>query len=314
MPRQAFSRLKPRSYIRRLLLTCVGLIAALVLGLVIAFRLANHTNGTLLSSGEQRAYLLYVPESYDPATPTPLVITFHGFAQWPAHQAQLSHWNELADQYGFIVVYPSGRHVPLRWQTGGTFARNTDPQTDITFVSDLIDKLATEYNLDPARIYANGMSNGAGMSFILFCALSDRIAAVGLVAGAYLYTWEECQPERQVPAVVFHGTDDPIVPFQGGRIRPFDVPFPAIPDWIDTLAGRNACDKVPEALPASGDVSGVQYQDCAADVVFYTVAGGGHTWPGGDRLPVTIAGHTSQNIDATQTMWDFFQEHPLPER
>jgi polyhydroxybutyrate depolymerase len=110
-----------------------------------------------------------------------------------------------------------------------------------------------------------------------------------------------------------HGTDDPIVPFEGGPAGPFDAPFPAIPDWINTLAVRNGCEATPEAEPARGSVSGIKFNSCEADVVFYTVSGGGHTWPGGKPLPVWIAGHTSDDLDATQTIWEFFRLHPLPE-
>ena len=92
-------------------LRIIGVITAapVVLALVtaLAYRVSNKTNGTLISSGVRREYLLYVPPSYDPATPAPLVITIHGFAQWPANQRDVSRWNPLADEYGFIVGYPS---------------------------------------------------------------------------------------------------------------------------------------------------------------------------------------------------------------
>jgi polyhydroxybutyrate depolymerase len=143
--------------------------------------------------------------------------------------------------------------------------------------------------------------------------MPERIAAVGLVAGAYFYPWEACQPTRPVPVIAFHGTEDPIVPFEGGPGSPFREPFPTIRGWIDTLAQRNGCGPVPDDLPPSGVVSGVRYTDCAADVVFYTVAGGGHTWPGGEPLPTWIAGDTVADLDATQTMWAFFEAHPLSE-
>lgn len=296
----------------RFLLLLIGLLTALILVGVVAYRLANRTNGVLISSGEERAYLLYVPERYDPATATPLVITFHGFVQWPAQQMQLSGWNELADQYGFIVVYPSGTGFPLRWRTGGPSGGDGGPAPDVTFTSDLIDQLHADYNVDPTRIYANGMSNGAGMTFVLTCELSDRIAAAGLVAGAYVYRWDQCQLGRPVPAVVFHGTADPIVPFEGGRMNRFDVAFPSIPQWVETLARRNGCDEIPGNLRATGDVSGVQFANCDASVVFYTISGGGHTWPGGEPLPRRLTGDTTQELSATQVMWDFFLQHPLP--
>ena len=276
-----------------------------------AYWLANRTNGSLISSGQKRSYLLYVPKSYDPAVPTPLVISIHGYAEWPAHQMEISHWSTLADQYGFLVVYPSGTQFPLQWNARGLSNSNTDPTLDVTFISDLIDKLEDQYNIDSKRIYVNGLSNGGGMSFKLACQLSNRIAAIGSVSGAYLLSWEECKPARPVPAIIFHGTSDPIVPFQGGPSSMFNIPFPAIPEWIDTFANLNGCDPTPQNLMANGDISGVQFKHCKADLVFYTISGGGHAWPGGTPLPEFLVGHTTQSIDATRVMWDFFQQHPL---
>ncbi len=297
------------------ILRVIGVILAvpvvLVMALGLGYTLSNRTNGTLISSGVQRKYLLYVPPSYDPATPTPLVITIHGFAQWPANQRGVSQWNPLADEYGFIVVYPSGTGFPKRWGAHGT-ADSLNPQMeDITFISDLIDKLESEYNIDPTRIYANGLSNGGGMSYLLACELSERIAAIGTVAGAHLYPLDKCRPTYTVPMIVFHGTDDQIVPYYGGRSGPFDVPFPVIPDWVAQYAAQNGCATTPDELPAQGEVTGRRYGSCNADteVLFYTVHGGGHTWPGSNFLPKAIVGHATQDIDATRVMWAFFQQY-----
>ncbi len=286
----------------------------LVLALVAAFSIANKTTGQIISSGEEREYLLYVPENYDPSVPTPLIIVIHGFAQWPAHQAYVSRWNELADEQGFIVVYPSGTEYPKRWRAGGNNLGDGTLSIDTQFIADLIDKLRQQYNIDPARIYANGLSNGGGMSFLLSCELSDRIAAIGTVAGAYLYQFEECTRERPVPLIAFHGTADPIVPYLGGPSGSFDIPFPNIPAWVKGYAALNQCAPQPEILPSSGnDISAKRYTGCREDseVIFYSVAGGGHTWPGGNPIPRIIAGRTSKSVDATRMMWEFFQAHPL---
>ncbi|NTU56247.1 MAG: hypothetical protein HGA79_08350 [Anaerolineales bacterium] len=298
--------------ISRILYFLFGLLVLAVLALLAWFLVINRTNGTIVSAGERRSYLLYVPESYDPSKPTPLVITIHGFAQWPAHQMHITRWNDLADEYGFIAVYPAGTRFPMRWRIVGEAGSRQDPMRDVTFISDLIDKLEADYNIDPARIYANGLSNGGGMSFLLSCEMSDRIAAIGTVAGAFTLPWDDCQPSRPVPTMVFHGTEDPIVPYEGGRNHDTDFFFPAIPDWAATLAGRNGCNPDPDELPASGQVSGIRYTGCAADVTFYTITGGGHTWPGGEPIPERIAGYTSPDIDATRALWDFFLAHPLP--
>lgn len=292
----------------------IGFGLLLVVILTFAYLLSNHTNGHLLSSGERRSYLLHVPKSHDPSTPAPLVIVIHGFAQWPANQARVSQWNKLADEKGFIVVYPSGTKFPKRWRASAISVEGKDPLIDVKFLSDLMDKLGGQYRLDPARIYVTGLSNGAGMTFLLSCTLSDRIAAIGGVAGAYLYPMERCQRSRPIPMMVFHGDTDPVVPYLGGPSSSFEIPFPSIPVWVEKYAAMNSCQSTPapiDGLPT--DVVGVHYSGCdqGADVIFYTILGGGHSWPGGKPLPKWIVGKTTQSIDATRLMWDFFVSHPL---
>jgi polyhydroxybutyrate depolymerase len=294
----------------RVVAALCALALALVLGAWVAYRLADRTNGSLESGGESRSYLLYVPESYDPSTPAPLVISLHGFAQWPAHQSALTGWKELADEYGFILVHPSGTGFPKRWRTQ---LQGAEQSPDVTFISDLIDQLESEYQIDPERIYVNGLSNGGGMTALLACELGDRIAAMGSVAGAYSFPWSACESARPMPGMIFHGTGDPIVPYQGGPGGDGRSSLPAVPAWVDGLAGHNGCDLTPVEIPAQGEVSEVRYEGCAGDaeVVFYTIADGGHSWPGGGWLPRFLVGHTTDEVDATREMWEFFQEHRL---
>lgn len=93
----------------------------------------------------------------------------------------------------------------------------------------------------------------------------------------------------------------------------FKVPFPDVTNWVQTLAARNGCQPIPARLSSTGAVSGVRYTGAVhnAEVVFYTVTGGGHTWPGGKPLPARITGTTTRDIDATRLMWTFFQQHSL---
>ncbi|HSM25843.1 MAG TPA: hypothetical protein VK856_13350, partial [Anaerolineaceae bacterium] len=120
---------------------------------------------------------------------------------------------------------------------------------DVQFITDLITELEGKFNIDTDRIYVNGLSNGGGMSFQLACKLSDRIAAFGGVSGAYVIAWEDCNPTRPVPAIIIHGDNDTIVPFEGGPSESFDVPFPNIPNWVEELAERNGCDLQSTGLP-----------------------------------------------------------------
>jgi len=291
-------------------------LAALVLGVgvfigAIYFDL-HRSNGEVLTGGKKRAYLLDVPKTIPSNHPMPLVICLHGFAEWPAHVMRLSHWNKLADEYGFLVVYPRGSGFPFRWRCSGMFGEEAGQSQDVQFISDLIDRLKEEYQIDEARIYANGLSNGGGMSFLLACRLSERIAAIGGVAGAYGLPWTEYKPKRPVPAIIFHGTADPLVPFHPKSSGRFSM-LPDIPQWVQSLAEHNGCQTNPVPLPGSGSVSGVWYQASTnnADVVFYTVTEGGHTWPGGKPMAEFITGKTTRDIDATGLMWKFFMDHPL---
>lgn len=296
----------------RVFLILLGLL--IVLGSVgfAIFSWVDKANGRLESSEVVRKYLLYVPESYNPSTPTPLVISLHGFAEWPAHQMELSGWNTLAEENGFIVVYPSGSGFPKRWRISET-GTPSDPTIDVQLISDLIDQLKQEYNIDLWRVYANGLSNGGGMSFLLACELSEQIAAIGSVSGAYLFSLEDCHPSRPVPLIAFHGTADQIVPYYGGPSSSFDHPFPLVPEWIEAWAERNGCSLTPNELLGQGEVSGIRYTHCQqkAEVIFYTVDGGGHSWPGREPLPKWIVGHTTQDIDATRVMWEFFRQYSL---
>ena len=275
----------------------------------ISFRIRNRNNGSMISSGEKREYLLYVPRSYDPTKPTPLVISMHGAAGWPVQQMELSEWNRLAESQGFIVVYPSGLETagPRVWRVGPNFMR------DVRFISEMIDKLETAYNIDPARIYANGFSNGGGMAFVLSCALSDRIAAVGMVGAAQTLPWSWCTERRAVPMIAFHGTADSFAFYNGGASWVAPHPFPAVPIWTANWARRNKCEPKPVESAVAADVTRREYTHCADDaaVVLYTIRGGGHSWPGGKPLPEWFVGPTSRSIDASSQMWAFFRAHRL---
>lgn len=286
----------------------IGLPVALILTVVAWVSISDKTNGTIVSSGQTRRYLLYVPKTYDPSKSTPLVISLH-LAAWPAAQMEISGWNELADEHGFIVVYPAGSDVPKVWHVG----QGAGPKRDVRFISDLIDALEKAYNIDPTRIYADGMSIGGGLAFELSCSLSDRIAAVGAVAAVQAFlSVDECGDSRPVPLIAFHGTADRAAPYQGGSSWVAPVLFPNIQDWTTRVARRNHCKGDPSGTRITANVRRLAYTNCAenADVVLYSVEGGGHTWPGGKDLPKWLVGPTTHEVNATRLMWQFFVQHP----
>lgn len=301
---------------RRIVLSVVFALlgAPVLLALVeaVSFNVANRNNGTIISSGREREYLIHVPKSYDRSKATPLVISMHGGAMWPASQRDVSRWNRVADRHGFLVVYPSGMGLSRHkvWSAGqeGTSLR------DVQFISDLIDALKAEYNIDSTRIYADGLSNGAGMAFRLSCELPDRIAAIGMVASAVFLSWEHCPAHRQAPTIVVHGTADSFAHYHGGTSWVArNQTFPDIPLWTATKAERSGCGPRPTLSRVAADVTRTTYTGCAdgAAVELYTIHGGGHTWPGGEAMAEWFVGTTSRSMDASSVMWEFFNAHPL---
>ena len=296
----------------------VGLPILMVLTVVVVFQVLDRSTGSIESSGEERDYLLHVPTSYDPDTPTALVVSMHGAAMWPAQQQNMSGWNKLADEHGFIVAYPSGKGMPKIWP-----ARLREPAAirDSDLISQLIDTLMAEYNIDATRIYVDGMSNGGGMAFILSCTLSERIAAIGIVGASPPAPVEWCDSDRPLPTIAFHGTADSIVPFEGGAlgapVNPSEIVFPPVREWISELSKRNDCTSGPVESVAATGVTRVEYVDCAegASVILYVIQGGGHTWPGGEPAAEWMGlGLTSNAIDATAEIWAFFLDHTLSQQ
>jgi polyhydroxybutyrate depolymerase len=281
--------------------------------LALSFHVRNRNNGTLVVGSGTREYLLHVPARREPSRwpqGMPLVVSLHGGALWPAAQRDLSRWNEVADEHGFLVVYPSG--VSGR----GPRAWHMDPAglaADVEFIARLLDRLQAEYPIDRRRIYADGLSNGGGMAFVLSCKLSDRIAAVGMVASAQLLPWSACQDDRPVPMIAFHGTKDRLAPYDGGATPVVaHVTLPPTLQWTANWARRNRCAEPPAATRVANDVTRLESTACANDatVVLDTIEDGGHTWPGGGAQPEWFAGRTSRSVDATREEWRFFEAHP----
>ncbi len=270
-----------------------------------SFSAKNRNDGAIVSSGERREYLLHVPPNLNRSKPAALVLSLHGAGGWPGLQRDLSRWNELADRKGFIVVYPAAR------DTAGPRIWNMTGERDPRYIADLIDQLSREYNVDPNRIYANGLSNGGGMSFVLSCRMPDRFAAIGMVGAALLLPSTWCKSTQPVPMIGIHGLRDTAAPYYGGNswMAPDFVAFlPFGADW----ARRNRCAPAARDVEIRAGVTLREYQQCSNDatVALYTLRDGGHTWPGGADLPEWFLGKTIKNFDATAEMWHFFEQHP----
>ena len=141
----------------------------------------------------------------------------------------------------------------------------------------------------------------------LGCDMANLIAAIAPDSGAYNF-WEDCNPSRPVPVLAFHGLDDDIVPYAGSAPQ---MMLPPIEEWAAGWAARNGCSASPDVTAPVDTVTVRTWMNCKnnADVILNTLAYHGHSWPGSPIMPESI---TSQAINATDVMWEFFKSHPMP--
>ena len=252
-----------------------------------------------------REYTVYIPENYNHSIPTPILFAFHGFGGSNNFIMNSAGFNEIADEENFIVVYPQGSlilNLFAHWNVGGfTQISNTD---DVAFVDYLISSLSQMYNINLDRVYATGMSNGGFMSFLLACQLSNKIAAIASVTGSMTtQTLNECDPQREVPILQIHGTNDPIVPYNG--IQEWNTP---IDNVLDYWVLNNQCSPNPEIndLEDINNDNGFTVQEIIYNnglngsiVKHFKVNGGTHVW------------FQDEDINSSSLIWEFFSNYDM---
>lgn len=284
---------------------------------------AKTRSGTVKTrDGRDRTYHLYVPESLPAGRPVPLLVAMHGGTGWGEQFERNSGFDGLAEANQFIVVYPDGITIgpafPMGrvWNGGNccgpAVRENVD---DVAFISQLIDTLEAQYDIDPGRVYAAGHSNGGIMSYRLACELSDKVVAIGLQAGWLAIPPESCQPGRPVSMIHIHGTADQNAPIDGGRgersISGVDA-TPAI-DNAKKIASVNMCPQRPTET-TRGDITTIAWSPCADGTVveLVKVAGASHAWMGHRPNIVSerLVGEAYPDLDASAEIWGFLAAHP----
>ena len=284
-----------------------------------------HASGTssetITTPDGERTYRLHVPPSYNGADAVSLVLGFHGMTGTSAGMEIYTRMSARADQPdgGFIAVYPQGLTAGLGVTHFNNAQLPSPEPDDVAFVSQLLDELESQLCIDTGRVYSTGVSNGAQMSVRLACSLPDRIAAVGLVAGAYYPPeWEgvaeDCAGTRAVPVIVLHGRADTVIPFEGGgplAVRlPIDNDTPD-EDTMQDWAAHNNCAGERQESAVNSTVQLIQYDGCdgGAAVQLYAIDGGGHAWPGS---PYNFPPDNGSNgIIANDLIWQFFRGYSL---
>jgi polyhydroxybutyrate depolymerase len=273
---------------------------------------------SLAIGGRQRTVIVHVPPGAAQA-PLPLVLNMHGSGSNAVEQEGFTGMDAVADADSFIVAYPQGDiragsgfdwNVPNEPLIGGALPPAGSPN-DVAFLMKLPLVLEQRYCVNPQRVYATGFSGGARMASQLGCDAAKEFAAIAPVSGLRLPT--PCPGTRPVPVAAFHGTSDPVDPYDGHgqKYWTYSVPV-AAKKW----AVHDHCRAQPVVTSAAVGVSLTSYEGCGAGAVvdLYTITGEGHEWPGGPTLRPRVTrllGPQTTAISADQVMWAFFAAHPL---
>lgn len=303
-------------------------------------------NFSLVHDSLRRTYSAHVPISYDKSKQTPVILVLHGGGGSGEGVRFQSEMDKSSDKYGFIAVYPDGtgakvgKKVVGSWNAGKCCPKAMEYGTDdVGFISSLIDDLKIKLNIDPKRVYATGHSNGSQMSFRLACELSDKIAAIAPNGAQGVF--DNCNPDRKIPVMYFHGTADHCSSYDGGRVggclseflndllgansKPYTWDVLSAPDYLEQWKKINGVSGQPEIIYQKGNATCQSWgKDTPGEVVLCTIKDMGHVWPGGNYGKLCadnyesrkcsafrrVVGALTNDISANDLMWEFFRRHP----
>jgi polyhydroxybutyrate depolymerase len=267
-----------------------------------------------------REFLEYVPHDISPHSP--LVIVLHGslmdaksMREWTGYE-----FDQLADQHGFVVVYPDGyKHDWNDCHSKATFAAHTENIDDMGFVKGLIAREVAQRQIDEKHVYVLGYSNGGQMALRLALQAPEQVAGIA-IAGASLQAPEDssCPEQGSVPLLVVDGEKDPFNPIDGGRVTLFGFSYRGRAlsafDTAQTFAKRLGVTSAPQEIhldpQKSGDptsADGFLWPSAPSPVVaLYKIEGGGHVVPQPVFRYPRILGHTTTAVDMPKLMIEMF--------
>jgi polyhydroxybutyrate depolymerase len=275
-----------------------------------------------------RTFEYYIPTSFTNSTEVPLLFSFHGLGSTGDQQRDLSRFDLLAEQEGFIAVFPNATNLTregnpcnatlpdlpgaeIQWNLGGGSLQYCAGVDDVGFVSDMIDWFETNYAINASRIYSTGMSDGALFSYLLAFNLTGKFAGIAPVCGPMPWGFDT-PATAPITVILMMGTADPILAYDGHGGLGGDVTYSTdetIQYWCgvdginytspapaETVWGPTTTDlTVVHRYVWSGGTNGTQ-------VILFKIVGGGHTWPGG-VLYSLVVGAVTHHIDGSAYIW-----------
>jgi len=283
--------------------------------------------GEIEYGGRIRSYFLVRPAGLEERNSIPLVLALHGGGGRARQMCRLAGGvQELASEAGFLVACPDG--IDKHWNDGRQVpARRTVRENidDVGFLLALVRELESQFPIDAGQIFVTGVSNGGMMSLRMACDAAGIFSAVAAVI-AELPADLDCSPQAPISVMLLNGTDDPLVPWQGGEVHFLRQKLGKVLSTDETVSfwvHAEGCNEAPavdwlaDGDPQDGTLIRREiYTDClmGAQVMLFAVEGGGHTWPGGIQYaPRFLVGRVSSDAVAGELIWSFFaaQNHSV---
>ena len=278
--------------------------------LLFSLPLLSQTNGSFPHDGSTRTFVYYTPSTWTEQQQLPLMIVLHGLTQTGGGVMDITQFNDLAEQHGFVVVYPDGEN--FAWNANMNVTVST--ADDLGFIESLATYFQNNLGTDPARQYLVGFSNGGFMSHKIACESSMCFAAIATVAGNMSdTTFADCAPQFTPSILHIHGTADAVVPYNGGVGTGVSVDQ-VMEKWRSFLNCNP--DPVSINMPNQNmfDLSSPQritWQNCLNDLELIKITGGGHQWPG---IQTLVGGVGTINFDfySPEVIWEFLSGKACP--
>lgn len=281
----------------------------------------------IIINNTERDYDLFVPESYNNS---PVVILLHGnggssedITGESGNPAPYKKWLEIASDNNLILLIPNGiesTNGNQGWNDCRDDASGNPNLDDTSFIEDVLTELQNTYSIDNNKIYVNGTSNGGHMAIRLAQEIPEKITAIAVIVASMPENSACLDSDTPISALFMNGTDDPILPFEGGEIASNRGSVLSTDASINYWVERNETNTTPIVTMLtdidSSDDSMVEkslYQNGnnSTEVVLYKINNGGHTEPSMEEryseIFKIIVGEQNGDIEMVNEVWSFFE-------